>query len=121
MGVRLVVIPRGGLQLRDRHDHSNFFYLIGRFDYITVCIHPSLSAPAKCQHIWILNKIGICHSGICHFSTFPLIPACPLTPSLTVHLQTGLELVKLEDIDHKQEQHDEVDKKDGAYNLRKEG
>ncbi len=42
-----------------------------------------------------------------HSSVYPNIP----------HLQAGLELVELKDVDHEQQQHDEVDEEDAAHDL----
>ncbi len=33
------------------------------------------------------------------------------------HLQAGLELVELEDVDHEKQQHNEVDQEDAAHDL----
>ena len=44
------------------------------------------------------------------------------TPTIQiVHLQAGLELVELEDVDHEQQQHDEVDEEDAAHDLGRKG
>jgi hypothetical protein len=40
-----------------------------------------------------------------------------LAPSLQLHLQAGLELVELEEVDNEEQQHDEVDEEDTAHDL----
>ena len=41
-----------------------------------------------------------------------------LSDAASLHLQAGLELVELEEVDHEKKQHNEVDEEDAAHDLK---